>query len=144
MKQLKALPAFALVIFAMLTVPMAAITASTARSNICDAEELWEGECVLEEDWIAGWYLHRDNDPGDGSAVETAYANFAHVIVHKPYSMCIDWRTANCDGTIPPESPEPGDESRRSPKLADRGEECVVLVRNPRPIPNVEPCTITI
>ena len=43
--------------------------------------------------------------PGDGLAVAVAYSNYEAVISHMPHQMCIDWRTANCDGTTPPEPP---------------------------------------
>ena len=125
MKHLKSLPALALAIIAALALSIAASAESALSPNICYADEFWDGECRSADDWTAGWYLHPDNDPGDGTAVGIAYANFAHVIVHKPHSMCIDWRTANCNGTIPPEPPEAKEESRRSRKLANSVAECI-------------------
>ena len=113
MRHRSVFPAIARAIFTTLVVSIAAFATNAAESNICDAEEFWDGKCHTTADWTAGWYLHPDNDPGDGSAVDTAYANFAHVIVHMPHSMCIDWRTANCDGAIPPDPPVHKDEKKR-------------------------------
>ena len=80
-------------------------SAPDALPNICNAGEFWEGLCLSTEDWEAGWYLHPENDPGGGLAVTVAYSNYEAVISHMPHQMCIDWRTANCDGTTPPEPP---------------------------------------
>ena len=85
------------------------ITANADAANICNFGEFWEGLCQTSQDWEAGWYLHPANDPGTGNAVETAYANYEHVIFLMPHSMCIDWRTATCDGTTPPPPPPPPD-----------------------------------
>ena len=127
MKHLKALSAVALAIIGALALSISASAGSAADPNICDAEEFWEGKCFTSDDWNAGWYLHPDNDPGDGAAVAVAYSNYAHVIVHMPHSMCIDWRTANCDGTIPPEPPKRIKRTGRSSKYADSVGECIRL-----------------
>ncbi len=127
MKHLKALSAVAVAIIGALAISISASAGSAADPNICDADEFWEGECRSTDDWIAGWYLHPDNDPGDGAAVKVAYSNYANVIVHMPHSMCIDWRTANCDGTIPPEPPKRKKRSDRSSRYAKSVGECIKL-----------------
>ena len=80
--------------------------------NICNVGEFWEGLCLSRVDWEAGWYLHPDNDPGDGLAVAIAYSNYEAVIFRMPHQMCVDWRSANCDGNIPPDPPVHKDEKK--------------------------------
>lgn len=90
------------IILAALTAPLVIQATSAPQPNICNIGELWEGQCLRTEEWEAGWYLHPDNDPGDGRAVEVAYGNYPLVIQEMPHSACVDWRTANCNGSIPP------------------------------------------
>lgn len=126
MTQMKTLTLVGTILAAVLVAPLAASAASAAEANICNLEEFWEGECQSSDEWTAGWYLHQGNDPGDGSAVETAYANFARVIENMPHSMCIDWRTANCDGAIPPDAPNLDEENAtRNRRQAGSVKRCI-------------------
>ena len=105
MSQARLLLAVTTVMIWVLATPLAVQSAPAPSPNICNIGELWEGQCLSKQEWEAGWYLHPDNDSGDGIAVEVAYDNYPLVIQSMPHSICIDWRTANCDGTTPPPQP---------------------------------------
>ena len=113
------------VVLLLIASPMLVFATISEDSNICNIGEFWGSLCLTTAQWEAGWYLHPDNDPGDGQAVDIAYGNYSGVIVHMPHSMCIDWRSANCDGTIPPPAPAPDEPKTVSRKFANTAAECI-------------------
>ena len=107
------------VVLLLIASPMLVFATISEDSNICNFGEFWGSLCQTTAQWKPAGTCTQTTIQATARLWISPTAIIPGAIVHMPHSMCIDWRSANCDGTIPPPAPAPDEPITVSRKFAN-------------------------